>query len=79
MAALSSNRNRTAALAEASATELARAAHHLGEQGQAAAAEALLRQARHNRILALQLRAAAGAERYLRAVGQAGSDGPFIS
>lgn len=79
MAATSTNRVRTAALAEAIATELARAAHYLGERGQAATAEPLLRQARHNRILALRLRAEAGAEQYLRTVGQAGLDGRFVS
>jgi hypothetical protein len=79
MAASSTNRVRTAALAEAIAAELARAAHQLGEQGQVATAEALLRQARHNRILALRSRAEAGAERYLTTVGQAGSGRPFVS
>ena len=66
MAAASTNQLRTAALAEAIATELARAACHLGEQGQAATAEALLRQARHHRIQALLLRAHTGAEQCLR-------------
>jgi hypothetical protein len=79
MALSSTNRVRTAALAEAIATELAHAAHHLGQQGQAATAETLLRQARHNRILALRLRAEAGAEQCLRTIGAAGSDGPFVS
>jgi hypothetical protein len=79
MAASSTNRVRTAALAESIATELARAAHYLDGQGQAATAEALLRQAHHNRILALQLRAEAGAEQCLRTVGQAGSDSRFVS
>jgi hypothetical protein len=52
----STNRDRTTALAEAIATERARAAHHLSEQGQVATAHTLLRQARGNRILALRLR-----------------------
>lgn len=72
MAATSTNRVRTAAFAETIATELARAAHHLADQGHAATAEALLGQARHNRILALRLRAEAGAEQYLRILGEAG-------
>jgi hypothetical protein len=79
MTASSINRVRTAALADSIATELARAAHHLGGQGQPATAEALLRQARHNRVQALRLRAEAGAEQYLKMVGGAGSDGPFVS
>jgi hypothetical protein len=79
MAVSSTNRVSTAALAESIATELARAAHHLSEQGQAATAEALLQQARHNRILALRLRAEAGVGQCLRMVGQAGSDSPFVS
>ena len=66
MIASSTNRVRTAALAESIATEMGRAAHHLAEQGQAATAEALLWQARHNRIQALRLRAEAGAEQCLR-------------
>jgi len=79
MAAASTHHVRTAALAEAIATELARAAHRFGEQGQAATAEALLRQARQHRIQALRLRAEAVAERYLRTIGAAGSDGPVLS
>lgn len=79
MAAASTNRIQTAAIAEAIATELARAALHLGERGQAATAEALLRQARHNRVQALRLRAEAGAEQHLKMVSGAGSDGPFVS
>jgi len=66
MATLPTNRVRTAALAEAIATELSRAAYHLGEQGQFATAEALLRQARQHRIQALLLRAEASAEWCLR-------------
>jgi hypothetical protein len=69
MPATSNNRVRTAAFAETIATEMARAAHHLAEQGQAATAEALLGQARDNRVLALRLRAEAGAEQYLGPVG----------
>ena len=79
MAVSSTNRIRTAALAESIATELARAARHLAEQGQAATAEVLLQQARHNRVLALRLRAEAGAEQYLRTIGAAGSDGAVLS
>lgn len=79
MAAASTNRIRTAAIAEAIATEMARAALHLSERGQATAAEALLRQARHHRIQALQLRAEAGAEQYLKMVGGAGSNGAVLS
>lgn len=66
MAVASTNRVRTAALAEAIATEMARAAHHLGEQGQVATAEALLRQARQHRIQALLLRAHTGTGQCLR-------------
>jgi hypothetical protein len=62
MATSSVNLIRTAALAETIATELARAAHQLGQQGHAAAAEALLRQARYNSGQALRLRAEASAE-----------------
>ncbi len=79
MAASSVNRVRAADLAEAIATELARTAYRLAEQGQPATAETLLRQARHNRVQALRLRAEAGAEQYLKMVGGAGSDGPFVS
>ena len=78
MAVASTNRVRTAALAEAIATELARAAHHLREQGQAATTEALLRQARQHRVQALLLRAEAGAEQYFRTIGKAGSDGAVL-
>lgn len=79
MAASSTNRVRTAGLAEAVATEPARATRHLADREQAATAEALLRQARPNRIPALRLRAEAGAGQYLRTIGAAGSDGPFVS
>ncbi|MHB2205462.1 hypothetical protein [Methylobacterium sp. CM6257] len=79
MVASYNNRVRTAVLAGAIATELARAAHHVAEQGQVAAAEALLEQARHNRILALRLHAEADAEQYLKTIGVAGSDGRFVS
>lgn len=64
MAAFPFNPVRTAALAEAIAAELARAAYQLGRQGQTATAEALLHQARHNRIQALHMRAEAGAEQH---------------
>ena len=63
---ISTNRIRTAVLAESIATVMARAAYHLAAQGQAATAEALLQQARHNRIQALRLRAEARAERCLK-------------
>ena len=79
MAASSTNRVRAAALAESTATEMARAAHHLGGQGQAPTAAALLRQARHHRVQALRLRAEAGAEQYLKTIGTAGSDGAVLS
>lgn len=62
MATSSVNLIRTAALAESIATELARAAHQLGQQGHAATAEALLRQAHYNRNQALRLRAEASVE-----------------
>jgi hypothetical protein len=78
MAAVPTNRIRIAVIAEAIATELARAALQLSERGQPATAEALFRQARHNRVQALRLRAEAGAEQYLKMVGGAGSDGPFV-
>lgn len=75
MAASSTNRIGAAVVAEAIAAVLARAAHHLDGQRQAATAEALLRQARHNRIQSLRLRA----EQYFRTKGKTGSDGAVLS
>lgn len=79
MVVSSTNRVRTAALADSIATEMALAAYHLAAQGQAATAEVLLQQARHNRIQALRLRAEVGVEQYLKTIGTAGSDGPLVS
>ena len=70
MAGSSVNRLRTADLAESIATEMARAASYLGERGHAATAEALLWQARCNRIQALRLRTEDGAEQHLKTVGK---------
>jgi hypothetical protein len=53
----------TAYLAETIASELAAAADHLGNKGNAVAARALLKEARHHTIQAVWLRAQAGAQR----------------
>lgn len=52
-----------ALLADATATDMARAAHALMGLGDRGAAEALLEMARHNRILALKLRVGSGLRR----------------
>ncbi|MHB2211323.1 hypothetical protein [Methylobacterium sp. CM6257] len=51
------NNSRAASLAEAMATEMARAAHALKGRGDLEAAASILELARHNRIVALRLRA----------------------
>lgn len=64
MAASPINRLDAADLGETIAAELARAAYQLRQQGKISAADALIQQARQNRIAALRLRAEASAERY---------------
>jgi hypothetical protein len=54
------NNSRDASLAEATATEMARPAHALEGRGDLETAGSLLELARHNRIVALRLRAEQG-------------------